>query len=276
MRRQELGVLVDWAAAEGWNPGLHDADIFWAADPEGYIAAELQGELVGGGSIVSYGGQYGFMGFFIMHPDHRGRGLGNRLWHERLERLIARLKAPAVIGMDGVFDMQAYYAKGGFQFACRDLRFQGEGKARPTSPGIVELSSIPFEMVDVYDRVHFPAQRSKFLRLWITSPGSIARAAMRDGELAGFGVIRPCRSGYKIGPLFADDLTAATDLYKDLCAQVPGEPVFLDVPECNPHALSLVKEQGMTEVFGCARMYYGPVPGLPEQEIFGVTTFELG
>ena len=36
MRRPELDLALDWAAAEGWNPGLRDADAFWAADPEGF------------------------------------------------------------------------------------------------------------------------------------------------------------------------------------------------------------------------------------------------
>lgn len=102
LRREELDTLVDWAANEGWNPGLSDSDIFWATDPEGFIAAELDGELVGGGSTVSYDGIYGFMGFFIVHPDHRGRGLGDALWHARRQLLIDRLKKPATIGMDGV------------------------------------------------------------------------------------------------------------------------------------------------------------------------------
>jgi len=276
MQREELDVLVDWAAAEGWNPGLNDADVFWATDPEGFIAAELKGELVGGGSIVSYGGVYGFMGFFIVHPDHRGHGLGNTLWHERLRRLKTRLKPPAVIGMDGVFDMQAYYARGGFQFQCRDLRFEGAAATAPEPYGLVDVSEVPFEQVDRYDQAHFPAPRSHFLRQWISQPGHQARAVMREGSLAGYAVLRPCRSGFKIGPLFADDASLATALFQALCSQVGGETVYLDVPENNPAAVTLAREAGMKEVFGCAKMYFGPMPRLPENEIFGVTTFELG
>ncbi len=276
MRREELDVLVDWAAAEGWNPGLHDADIFWATDPDGFIAAELEGTLVGGGSIVSYAGNYGFMGFFIIHPHYRGHGFGNHLWHERLRLLIARLHEPAVIGMDGVFDMQNYYAKGGFGFAGRDLRFEGVADSAVLPENIVPLTEIPFETVIKYDRAHFPAHRSAFLKRWIKPRGGFSRAAVKSCQLAGFAVIRPCRVGYKIGPLFADDATLASDLFTALCSEVPGEPVFLDVPENNPDALSLARERGMAEVFGCAKMYYGPAPVLPEREIFGLTTFELG
>ena len=32
MTRAEVDELVGWAAREGWNPGRHDADVFWATD----------------------------------------------------------------------------------------------------------------------------------------------------------------------------------------------------------------------------------------------------
>jgi len=276
MTRGELDTLVEWAAAEGWNPGLDDAEVFWRTDPDGYVAAEIDGELVGGGSIVAYGRRYGFMGFFIMRSDFRGRGLGNRLWNERKRRLLARLDADACIGMDGVFNMQDYYARGGFRFVCRDLRFEGRGMESPEPGGIVEASSVPFERIDAYDRGHFPAARSGFLRNWIQRPGGHAVVVLEGGEMRGYAVIRPCRTGHKIGPLFAADAEVADRLFRALASRVPGEPIFLDVPENNPEAVALAARHHMNEVFGCARMVLGPLPKLPEAEIYGVTTFELG
>ncbi len=105
MTRRELDRLIDWAAEEGWNPGLHDADVFWATDPEAFLAADLGGELAGGGAIVSYVRRYGFMGLFTVRRDLRGRGFGGRLWEERKRRLLERLDPPKTIGMDGVFEM---------------------------------------------------------------------------------------------------------------------------------------------------------------------------
>lgn len=276
MTRDELDRLVEWAAAEGWNPGIDDADVFWSTDPDGYVAAELNGELIGGGSIVAYGRRYGFMGFFIMQPDFRGRGLGNRLWNERKRRLLARLDPDATIGMDGVFDMQDYYARGGFRFVCRDLRFEGVGFEAPPPAGVVEAQEVPFEQIDAYDRRHFPAPRSGFLREWIRRPGGQAVAAPGDDSLCGYAVMRPCRVGHKIGPLFADSPTAAERLFTAVASRVPGEPIYLDVPEINADAMALAARHEMAEVFGCARMVLGPVPALPHEEIFGVTTFELG
>jgi GNAT superfamily N-acetyltransferase len=124
MRRAEVDVLVEWAAREGWNPGLHDADAFWANDPDAFIAAELDGEVIGGGAITSYDGEFGFMGFFIVRPEFRGHGYGDVLWNARKNRLLSRLRPGAAIGMDGVLAMQSYYAKGGFVFSHRDVRFR--------------------------------------------------------------------------------------------------------------------------------------------------------
>lgn len=276
MRRQELDVLVDWAATEGWNPGLHDADVFWATDPEGFIAADLDGELVGGGSIVSYAGKYGFMGFFIMHPDYRSQGIGNRLWHARLQKLIKRLQVPAVIGMDGVFSMQAYYAKGGFEFVQRDIRFEGRARALPFSDKVTDLRDVPFDLLESYDRKHFPAPRAGFIRRWIVQPGTAAKAFVQSGKLLGYGVIRPCRTGYKIGPLFADTAEIANDLFCALISPLKGETVFLDVPEDNVNSISMIQHYDMKEVFSCAKMYFGKPPLLPQHEIYGVTTFEFG
>lgn len=281
MTRPEVDELVNWAAREGWNPGHHDAELFWATDPDAFIAADLDGELIGGGAITAYQGDFGFMGFFIVRPEFRGQGLGNRLWHARRERLLARLRPGDTIGMDGVFAMQDYYAKGGFVFSHRDIRFRAEIPHPPPNPPvgaetIVPLAQVPFDQVLAYDRTCFPAPRPTFLAGWIHQPDALALGCLRAGQLSGLGVIRRCGEGCKIGPLFADDAPAARALYTHLAGFAAGGPLFLDTPENNPAALELARQEAMVEVFGCARMYLGPIPDLAHARIFGVTTFELG
>lgn len=292
----EVNELVHWAELEGWNPGLQDAELFWANDPDAFIAAELKGELIGGGAITAYAGEFGFMGFFIVRPEFRGRGLGNQIWHARRERLLARLQPGATIGLDGVFDMQDYYARGGFVFSHRNIRYQGESgaklaqqhasklRAKPESheqadshsTRLIPLTELPFERLLAYDRTCFPAPRPDFLRGWISQQDGLALGLLRDGELSGYGVVRRCVEGCKIGPLFAKDAEAAQALFTPLAAQAGAAPVFIDAPENNPAALDLVQRHGMVEVFGCARMYLGPFPDIAHQQVFGVTTFELG
>ncbi len=276
MTREEFDILIDWAGKEGWNPGLYDADIFWDTDPDGFIAAELDGEFIGGGSIVSYQGDFGFMGFFIIKPEFRSHGLGSKLWFARRKKLQARLSEGAPIGMDGVFTMQPFYSAGGFGFAHRDIRFEGLAKACPLPPTVTKLSDIPFELILEYDTAHFPCQREGFLKAWITQPESLAMGVIDQGKLSGYGVIRRCQTGYKIGPLFADNAQVANDLFNALSNHADGEAFFIDVPEINNNAMRLVKVNGLEEVFGCARMYFAHKPVLPDADIYGVTTFELG
>jgi N-acetylglutamate synthase-like GNAT family acetyltransferase len=281
MDRAEIDELVEWAAAEGWNPGLHDADLFWATDPAAFIAADLDGELIGGGAITSYQGEFGFMGFFIVRPEYRSRGMGNTIWCARRDRLLARLHPGASIGMDGVFAMQDYYSRGGFVFSHRNLRFRADVPHPVKAPTtgdrhITLLQNVPFSRVLEYDRGCFPAPRPVFLKAWIEQPDALALGSQSDGRLQGFGVVRRCREGCKLGPLFADNAATAKALYLQLAAFAAGGPLFLDAPENNPAAMALVKEQQMTEVFGCARMYLGQPPALSHERIYGVTTFELG
>jgi GNAT superfamily N-acetyltransferase len=281
MTRSEVDELVEWAAREGWNPGLHDAELFWATDPEAFIAADLEDELIGGGAITSYNGEFGFMGFFIVRPEFRGRGLGKALWHARRDRLLARVGPGASIGLDGVFAMQEFYARGGFVFSHRNMRFCAEIPEHPeTSPvddeDIIPLSSVPFDELLLYDRTCFPALRPTFLKGWISQTDALAPGCRRNGKLSGYGVVRRCREGCKIGPLFADDAPAAEALYSRLAGFATGGPLDLDAPENNSAAIELVHKHRMIEVFGCARMYLGPPPVLSHERIFGVTTFELG
>lgn len=41
MTQAEQRTLLEWAAVEGWNPGLHDADCFWRLAPDGFLALDL-------------------------------------------------------------------------------------------------------------------------------------------------------------------------------------------------------------------------------------------
>ena len=198
---------------------------------------------------------------------------------KRLNRLTHRLKPGACIGLDGVFAMQDYYAKGGFNFSHRNMRFRAEipkDYVGSSNDGVVLLNTIPFDLVLEYDRTCFPADRSKFLKAWIAQPDSLAIGYHKKGQLGGYGVVRRCGDGCKIGPLFADDRAAAEALFTRLTEFASGGALYLDAPENNKAAMDLVTQHQMVKVFGCARMYYGQPPKISNDRIFGVTTFEIG
>ena len=128
-----------------------------------------------------------------------------------------------------------------------------------------------------YDSRFFPVRRIQFLSTWVRMPDSHGGAVVRSGCVIGYGIIRRCWAGFKVGPLFADHEQIAGAILTGLSKHVPGgELIFLDVPEVNPASVRLVERCGITKVLETARMYTGPLPEIDLEGMFGVTTFELG
>jgi GNAT superfamily N-acetyltransferase len=287
MTLDEVELAVDWAAREGWNPGLDDARIFHATDPEGFFVGVLDGEPIASISVVAYDDSYAFLGFYIVKQEFRGHGYGFALWREAMAR-----RARPLTGLDGVVAQQANYEKSGFRLAYRNIRFEGTAPSTTDDAElpceIVAAHDVPLERLVAYDREFFPAARPGFLQLWLEPEqpaflgvpiGSARSAALvaRDGErILGLGAIRVCRAGFKIGPLYAEDDRTADVLFLQLAGYADGANVYLDVPEPNEAALRLAKRYEMQPVFETARMYTGPAPSLPLARLYGVTTFELG
>jgi len=273
MRRDELEMALDWAAAEGWNPGWHDADCFHAADPGGFLLGLVGGEPVASIFAVRYGASFAFVGGYIVKPGFRGRGHGMALWNAAMARLADRN-----VGLDGVVAQQPNYARSGFRLAHQNIRFEGAGGGRPVDMAhIVPLASLSLDELCRYDRDCFPDERTDFLRCWIGQPDSVAIGALGAHGLAGYAVLRPCRSGYKIGPLFADTPELAEALFVSLRGRVaPGAQVYLDVPQANAAAIELAARHELRACFETARMYTGEAPALSMHRQYGITTFELG
>ena len=185
-------------------------------------------------------------------------GHGLRIWNAAIAHAGTR-----VIGLDGVVAQQANYRKSGFNLAYANIRYGGI-PAAPDAPraGVVALGDVPLAAVEADDATVFPAARSAFLRAWIGAPGHVGRALVRDGRLAAWGVIRPCRTGRKIGPLVADDRAAAEAVLAALLADAGGGEIFLDVPSINRDAVALAAGAGPAPVFETARMYTGAIPPL--------------
>ncbi len=273
MNRKEVDYAIEWAAKEGWNPGIHDADCFYSPDPNGFLIGLLGDKPITTISAIKYGESFGFLGFYIVKPEYRGKGYGIQIWNAGLKYLEGRN-----VGLDGVIAQQDNYKKSGFKLAYRNIRHEGGGGGKlPEYSEIVKLSTLPFETTDSYDRPFFPANRTQFIKSWINQAGCNALGIMQNGKLAGYGVNRKCRSGYKIGPLFADSPELAEVLFLALKSGIkPAESFYLDTPEVNRAAVALAERYNMKVIFETARMYTGGKPDIPLNHLFGVTSFELG
>jgi hypothetical protein len=181
------------------------------------------------------------------------------------------------VGIDGVLAMKDKYETVGFKLAYQNLRYVGIAKPCKVTNCCIEIAAKDFDDIVNFDARFFPVERRVFLEVWLNQKDATALMTKdATGKICGYGVIRRCFRGHKIGPLFAEDSETAKRLFDALSASVVGEEVFLDVPQVNAAGVQLALFSDMQLVFSTVRMYTKQAPVLPLNQIYGVTSFELG
>ncbi|MEL0438861.1 GNAT family N-acetyltransferase [Phycobacter sp. K97] len=266
----DLDTMLDWAAAEGWNPGLDDAKAFYSADPAGFFVAEIDGHPIAAISVVNHSPDFAFLGFYICAPGYRGQGIGLALWKHALEHAGTR-----TVGLDGVADQEANYARSGFVRTGATLRFEGslpgkpDASARPvTEQDRSALARLDIEANDV--------KRPRFLTSWINDTANRHSLVLEDaGQITGFATLRRCRNGAKVGPVVARDAAAALRLVQAGLTFMPAAPVIIDLPDSNTDLIGILTDLGFQETFATARMYRG-TPPKPSVILQAIASMELG
>lgn len=273
MSFDDLRLVLSWANAEGWNPGVADAEPFYAADNTGFFIGREAGEAIAAISAVTYGPAYGFVGLYICRPEFRGQGHGIAMWRAAMGSLGSR-----VAGLDGVPAQVGNYARSGFVAAYGSTRYSAQLRlAAPADGRLRPIDDSLLPALHRFDAPFFPGPRESFLRVWTRSgDGREGIAIVSDGAVAGYGVIRDSASGHRIGPLFASSEADADILFRALCALRPGGTVYLDMPDPSGPARALAARYGLQPAFETTRMYRGPAPSLPLERIYAITSLELG
>ena len=272
MRGEDVAAAIEWAAGRGRNPGINDAGCFYEADPERLFCGGNWREQIGSRSRRYPTAKALALSVCILSARTGGVTLMARRWPGG---------APAPAGMQHR-RRRRHGAGGGLpegsalETSLTPTRVLSE-RERPEESGGVEDPAFNWSEIINYDRRCFPAPREAFLRAWTAQPGAAALGLRGPAGLQGYGVLCPCRKGFKIGPLFADGPEIAELLFQALCGRAgAGSEVFLDIPEVNPAALALVERHRMQKVFATARMYSGEPPAIDLSRIYGITSFELG
>lgn len=272
MTPEDRNQVLEWVTTEGWNLGIEDLDAFQIADPEGLLVACIGNTPVAAISAIKHADAFGFLGLYIVRQDLRGKGHGYPLWQAAMAYLDG-----CTIGLDAVVAQQENYSRSGFSIAHKNIRYHGIPDIDTTkNPKLHIIGADLIAAVLTYDQPFFPVCRHHFLRHWLQSHQHHAIAYVEDNRIKGYGVIRAAHSGYKIGPLFADDEAIATTIFHALCSKARGHSVVLDTPEPNHPATHLATSHGLSPLFETARMYRGTAPALPLGKIFGMSTLEIG
>lgn len=271
MSQAELSIAIDWAAAEGWNPGLDDAAAFHATDPGGFLLARTGDTPVAAVSVVNHGPDDAFLGLYICRPDWRGKGIGLAVWSRALKHAGDR-----AVGLDGVPAQEANYRASGFVRVGASLRHEGRWPAA-SSEAVRAATPADLPRLIALDSAAGGFERSAFLMTWLGQNDGLraTRALVRDGEITGFATWRACQTGTKIGPVIAPDTASALELIADIAARRADGPLIIDLPEANTALRRELEAAGFVIPFTTARMYRGRAPKTGPT-LQAIATMELG
>ena len=265
----ELSRILDWAADEGWNPGIEDAEAFFAADPGGFFVADHDGTPVAAISVVNHSDSFAFLGLYICHPDWRGTGLGFALWTHAIAHAGGR-----TIGLDGVPAQQDNYARSGFVLAGRTRRLSGSLSREPRRLALAQERDL--ETIRALDRAANGFDRAAFLAAWVAEHPTRKTVLLETaGRVTGFATARLCREVCKIGPIVAPSDTDAMTLAGQAAAALGQTDISIDVPMGQPDFARMLEARGFQEGFATARMYRGPAPAV-DATLKAIATMELG
>lgn len=268
MTISDLEMALDWAADEGWNPGLSDASVFFAADPNGFFLKEHDGQPVAAVSVVNHDDQNTFLGLYLCKPEHRGKGFGLEVWNAALSHAGGRC-----VGLDGVPDQQANYARSGFASHGKTTRYQGRAPATAKLP----THDVGIDALIAADARATGVKRTAFAASWFADePTRRTIVLSNSGPDPAFTTVRKCREGAKIGPLHAETPDQAKTLLAAAGQIFGNDLLFIDVPETSPDLIELLTNAGFDPVFETARMFAGAPPVGAQPKLYSIATMELG
>lgn len=269
----EMNFPIQLNSLEDRNPGLFDAEYFYRTDPGGFFAAFLDEKPAGCISAVSYGKNYGFIGMHIVLKEFALSPVRDELLKAAMKKLEGRN-----IGINCLPSQKEYYESFGFKFAHRIYTFEGLSHRNFNVPyDVVSPYLFPFPLLHQFDKKCFPYDRKAFIQFWLSQPKSLIQAVVNDNKYSGYGLFRPCETGYSISPLFSDDCVTAEKILSSLIYYMePDQPFYMDIPEPNDNALGLADRMEMKKAGESLRMYSISEPDIQLNNIYSFTSSVLG
>ncbi|NBR83647.1 MAG: N-acetyltransferase [Flavobacteriia bacterium] len=283
----DLDVVIGMAREQDFAPGVGDIEIYANTDSQGVWLAWRDGMPVGCIAAVTYNPSYAFIGLFVVKPEHRGLGIGRRLWQHALKTL----SSVECIGLEAAVQMVGFYEKAGFQEDCvttrRQMLCRSDQSHHPNTTllhrsdiTVVPLREISLEAIQRYDERHEISPRPHFLELWLRhKAGNVFVAGDAQGECHGYVRIRPCLlpigEGWRVGPWLAEDPGMASLLLNNAIDRHKGV-VLIDTPGHNPSATTITTAKGFKSMGSTVRMYKGVMPQGHDRNVYGLACLELG
>ncbi|MBZ5599262.1 MAG: GNAT family N-acetyltransferase [Acidobacteriia bacterium] len=276
MTQADVAEAVRLKDLVGWNQTTTDWERFLSASPEGCFAAEHEGHLIGTSATITYEGRFAWIGMVIVHPDHRGQGIGGSL----LERAIEYVDSRGVpcMKLDATPQGKPLYEKFGFVSEYEIERWMLKRQADARSAAMTSAGRDQrIDDVLQLDREMFGAARAGLLRSLVEAAPEFTLVARREAEILGYAFGREGSLADQLGPWMARRQEAAATLLDEFLRRSRRGLVFADCPRPNQWAMALMQACGFEFSRPLTRMFRGTNqhPGCPES-LFAVLGPEFG
>jgi ribosomal protein S18 acetylase RimI-like enzyme len=250
----DIAAAVRLKDLAGWNQTEDDWRRLVLLEPRGCFCATVAGQVVGTTTTTSYGRDLAWIGMVLVDPEYRRLGIGKRLMRKALEYL--QEAGVATIKLDATADGRPLYESLGFTVESLVERWTAVPQTRGSDSGTMSLSAI--SEVLVLDRHAFVADRSTLIEMLARdvhfSP-IVTRSP--DDKVTGYAFTRGGTDATYIGPLVATAPEAATSLLDDLCNQLAGQRIYIDLNTGFEAGREVLTARGFVKQRDLIRMSFG-------------------
>ncbi len=245
------------AAAHQWISDPWELEYLCSAFPGGCLTCRTNGNAVAFVTALKHD-RSGWIGNLIVQDVWRRHGIGSTLLKQALAALDAA--GAETVWLTASDDGRRLYERLGFISLDRVSRWHGRGMLRSgrTDAALADMLAV--------DRAGW-GDRREFL---LDATRQRGTAAATD---AGFMVLQPWRHGVQIGPWGATTAQGASaQLRQHLDLSRDDTCLFLDVPEGNSAATTLLSDTGFSRVSTTLLMYRGSKPRYAPSRIFSLAS----
>lgn len=235
MQSTDFIQINQWCINEGWNIGIYDSDIYYKIDPTGHFVAKTTNNIASL-SLIKHSPYFFTLGPFIVHKWYRKLGIGEAILNATIANMehdhpkagtilfsvpeqIERYKR---IGFIPCINIERWYVK-----SIEPTHIKNECRA-------ITRQLVPY--INQYYQQHHIVSREILLNELLLKPEINGLVFIENNIIKGFGFIRRCIRGFRIGALIADTPVIAKELINELLVFAHSEPAFIDVPSSNLNA----------------------------------------
>ncbi len=282
MTPDDLNLVVDWCKEEGWNIGLYDFHMYYKLTLRGHLMFLYENEPIGAISIIQHSDDFLTIGPFIVKNGYRGKGYGSQIWQQAIALIEQENYTVSLYSVPAQVD---FYQKRGFQTKFKNKRWElfheNQTLIKEEAAPCEDFSSDNLLSVSQYDQSIFSISRQKIFEELLKISAVKGFVLKNEGLITGFGLIRPCVKGWRVGPLFANTPESAKIIFTKLLSVVSDEKIIIDVPSANKFAQVFAEYFNLTAVSAddTEAMFTGNEPKQLLEHInenYGVFSLEIG